>query len=524
MRFLNSLTSKYIFLSLILLTFIGIYVYNDIRFTQQMKGEARKINLASKQRMLTISMGFRTLLLTELSPSQEHILLNGIIKVMNEYEEVLYGIKYGSERLGLKPIPQDDKESISRIEELIKLWQQSQKPTLFTLMKLPKERKSESCGICHSAIRENLGKIDDLARSLERSYENDIRRFDRFRVYAFGFFLAVATFIFVYVRKNLVVPVVRLRDAVSECEKGNFVIADVKSRDEIGELSSSFNQMSRTLASAFDENRRLVEGLEEKVRDRTVRLEDAKLLAEEASRAKSDFLANVSHELRTPLSAVMGFSEIIRDGMAGPVTDEQKEYLTDIMESGQHLLDLINDILDLAKIEAGKMELEPGQFDLKEIIERSLIMFKEKAFRHRIEAEAEVDDAIGAIVADERRIKQVIFNLLSNSFKFTPDGGKITVRARRMLGEPEQIECSVEDTGMGIKEEDKSKLFRPFEQLDSTLTKAHGGTGLGLALCKRIVELHGGRIWVESEFGKGSRFIFTFPLRRELIGADSPKP
>lgn len=339
---------------------------------------------------------------------------------------------------------------------------------------------------------------------MEKDYENEIRQFDILRMYTLGFFLAVGIFIFLYVRRNLVMPVIVLRDAASEVEKGRYdVRVDVKGRDEIGELSRSFNQMTQALDATFKENNKLVE-----------RLEDAKFIAEAASRAKSDFLANVSHELRTPLNAVMGFSEIIRDGMVGPVTDEQKEYLNDIMESGQHLLDLINDILDLSKIEAGKMELDVSEFDFRELVERSLIMFKEKAFKHKIEAGCEVGEGIGNIVADERRLKQVLFNLLSNAFKFTPDGGNITVRARMIPGEPKQIECSVEDTGIGIKQEDMPRLFKPFEQLESVLTKEHPGTGLGLALCRKIVELHGGRIWVESEFGKGSRFIFVIPPGR----------
>lgn len=514
MKGFNSLTAKYIFLSLILLTLTGIYVYADILFTQHMKGEARKINLAGRERMLTLNMAFHTQLIIDLPPSDaEEMLMKRAERVMAEYEEVLYGIKNGSERLRLKPVPREDKEAISHINGLIDTWQNTQKPTMLTLMRLPVERKSEACGRCHSAIRENLGKLEELVRSLETSYEKDIKGRDRFRVYFFGFLLAAAIFIFIYVRRNLVMPVIRLRDAVSECEKGSFcTIADVKSRDEIGELSRGFNKMTKALSATFDENKRLVEGLEEKVRERTADLVEAKIIAETASRAKSDFLANVSHELRTPLNAVLGFSEIMRDGMVGPVTDEQKEYLTDIMESGQHLLDLINDILDLSKVEAGKMELEPSEFDFRELVERSLIMFKEKAFKHKMEAGYEAGDEIGTVVADERRLKQVLFNLLSNAFKFTPDGGRITVRARLIPGE--QIECSVEDSGIGIKEEDIPRLFKPFEQLEATLTKEHGGTGLGLALCKRIVELHGGRIWVESEFGKGSRFKFTFPLRR----------
>ncbi len=505
MKSFRSLTSRYIFISLILLSCIGVYIYAGFLFTQHLKGDERKMNLAGKERALTLNMAFHTLLIIELPPSPgENVLMGMAEKAMNEYEAILHGLKYGDPQLKLIPIPGRDKESVSNINILIDTWEKTQKPTFLSLMRLPVERKNESCGMCHSAIRDNMGKINDLVGSLEKDYENEIRQFDRVRMYTLGFFLAVGIFIFLYVRRNLVTPVIVLRDAASQVEKGNYdVRVDVTGRDEIGELSRSFNQMTQALDATFKENKKLVESLE-----------DAKLIAEAASRAKSDFLANVSHELRTPLNAVMGFSEIIRDGMVGPVTDEQKEYLNDIMESGQHLLDLINDILDLSKIEAGKMELDVSEFDFRELVERSLIMFKEKAFKHRIEAGCEVDEGIGNIVADERRLKQVLFNLLSNAFKFTPDRGNITVRARIIPGEPKKIECSVEDTGIGIKQEDMPRLFKPFEQLESVLTKEHPGTGLGLALCRKIVELHGGRIWVESEFGKGSRFIFIIPPGR----------
>lgn len=499
----KSITAKYLVISLVLLACMGIYVYAGFLFTQHLKGDEKKINLAGRERLLTLGMAFHTLLIIELPPSpDEDLLINKAEKTKKEYEEILYGLKYGNDLLDLKPIPKSDKDSTDNINALVDAWVKTQKPAMLELMRLPVERIGEACGTCHAAIRVNLGKINDLVASLERNYESQIRQFDRFRMYIVGFFLAVGLFIFLYVRKKLVMPVIRLRDAASRVGKGNFdVRVDVGSRDEIGELSQSFNQMVQALDASFNENKRLVDGLVE-----------ARLMAETASRAKSDFLANVSHELRTPLNAVLGFSEIMRDGMVGPVTDEQKEYLTDIMESGQHLLDLINDILDLSKVEAGKMELEPSEFDFRELVERSLIMFKEKAFKHKMEVGYEAGDEIGTVFADERRLKQVLFNLLSNAFKFTPDGGRIMVRARILPGE--QVECSVEDTGMGIKEEDIPRLFKPFEQLETTLTKVHGGTGLGLALCKRIVELHGGRIWAESEFGKGSRFKFTFPLRR----------
>ncbi|MDD5072618.1 MAG: PAS domain-containing sensor histidine kinase [Candidatus Omnitrophica bacterium] len=237
----------------------------------------------------------------------------------------------------------------------------------------------------------------------------------------------------------------------------------------------------------------------------------AKEAAESANKAKSSFLANMSHELRTPLNAIIGFSELMKDGSVGPLTDKQKEYLDYVWESGKHLLSLINDILDLSKVEAGKMELELGEFDLKELLKKSFIFISEKATKHGITLSADVSEGVGVIKADERKIKQVIFNLLSNAMKFTPDGGKIGIDAKKT--DKREILVCVWDTGIGIEARDNHKIFSEFEQVDSEYSRKYAGTGLGMPLSKKFVELHGGKMWFESEGkGKGTRFYFTLPL------------
>jgi signal transduction histidine kinase len=230
---------------------------------------------------------------------------------------------------------------------------------------------------------------------------------------------------------------------------------------------------------------------------------------EAASRHKSEFLANMSHELRTPLNAILGFSEILAERMFGEINEKQAEYIGDILQSGQHLLSLINDILDLSKIEAGRMELELGEFNLPSTIESTLTLVRERAVRHGIELGATVDESLGIVRADERKVKQVLLNLLSNALKFTPEGGRIDVRAAVRDGTAEIL---VTDTGVGISPEDQEAVFEEFRQV-GTASKKVEGTGLGLAIARKCIDLHGGRMWVESQVGTGSTFAFTLPLQ-----------
>jgi signal transduction histidine kinase len=215
----------------------------------------------------------------------------------------------------------------------------------------------------------------------------------------------------------------------------------------------------------------------------------------------------MSHELRTPLNAIIGFSQVLRQRLFGPINEKQEEYLDDILSSGNHLLELINDVLDLSKIEAGQVELEVASFSLREALERGVVMVREPATEHGVRLSLEPAPNVDLIDGDERRVRQVVFNLLSNAVKFTPEGGSVVVASAQVDGE---VQVSVTDTGPGIAAKDRERIFEEFQQTDVGVQQREG-TGLGLALSKRLVELHGGRIWVESEPGHGSRFVFTLP-------------
>jgi signal transduction histidine kinase len=272
-------------------------------------------------------------------------------------------------------------------------------------------------------------------------------------------------------------------------------------RKEAGSFSAEVVNLLQTFATQSAlaiQNARLFREIEDKSRQ-----------IEAASRHKSEFLANMSHELRTPLNAIIGFSEVLGERLFGELNEKQAEYTDDILTSGRHLLSLINEILDLSKVEAGRMELEVATFDLPLAIDNARTFVRERAIKHGINLDVTVDERLGDFVGDERKIKQILLNLLSNAVKFTPEGGRIGINARQTNG---AVEISVSDTGIGIAPEDQATIFEEFRQVGGDYAHKKEGTGLGLTLAKKFVELHGGKIWVESEVGKGSTFTFTLPV------------
>ncbi len=250
--------------------------------------------------------------------------------------------------------------------------------------------------------------------------------------------------------------------------------------------------------------------LEKKVEERTKELRQANIALEKANRLKSEFLATMSHELRTPLNAIIGFAEVLRDEVIGPLNGDQKGCLDDIHSSGQHLLSMINNILDFTKIEAGKFELKYEEFSLETVIAEVLHAISEFSDKKGISIHTHIHANIPHLVADKIKFKQIMFNLLSNAVKFTAKNGTITINVKLV---EQYVQIGVSDTGIGIKSEDIDKLFKPFFQLDSSYSRRYEGTGLGLVLTKHLVELHGGKIWVESDYGKGSTFTFTLPVK-----------
>jgi signal transduction histidine kinase/DNA-binding response OmpR family regulator len=341
-------------------------------------------------------------------------------------------------------------------------------------------------------------------------------------------FLVLSTLAIYVISRRITRPVKQLTDRAKKIADGFLdQVIPVHSRDEIGQLALSFNNMTWALKGNISEKERVLvelqelnQTLEDRIRQRTAEIEAINKQLLEATRHKSEFLANMSHELRTPLNAVIGFSEILLDRGLGDLNSKQKEYLHDIMTSGLDLLSLINDILDLSKVEAGRMELDLNTFDLPMLLDNTLRFVKERASRHGIQLTLEVDERLGDFNGDERKVKQVLLNLLSNALKFTPDGGRIILKTSPADG---LTQISVSDTGIGIATENLQQIFEEFQQIRGDHEGKGEGTGLGLALAKKFVELHGGTIWVESVVGRGSTFTFTLPMRAPVEKAtESP--
>jgi signal transduction histidine kinase len=297
--------------------------------------------------------------------------------------------------------------------------------------------------------------------------------------------------------RTFAAPILRVQRGAARIGAGDLSARiDVQSGDEIEALAGEFNKMAAQLEE-------YTSGLERMVSEKTAQLE-------QANRHKSEFLTNMSHELRTPLNAIIGFSDVLREQYFGRLNDKQMEYARDIHESGQHLLSLINDILDLSKIEAGRMDLDLSRCHLPTTIENALVLVRERALKQNLTLKADIAPDLGDFIADERKLKQVLINLLSNAVKFSHLNGWVLVTATRGTKE---VVISVQDTGAGIAAEDQTAIFEEFHQLRTSGSAKQEGTGLGLTLARRFVELHGGRIWVQSELGQGATFSFTLPER-----------
>jgi signal transduction histidine kinase len=322
-------------------------------------------------------------------------------------------------------------------------------------------------------------------------------------------FFALSTVAIYAFSRRITRPIKQLTDEAEKIAAGQrSVKVEIDSRDEIGRLANSFNEMVTSLQENEAALQRHAEELERRVKERTQELQTANLELEAASRHKSQFLASMSHELRTPLNAILGYTELIVDQIYGEVPERIRDVLERVDKSGRHLLGLINDVLDLSKIEAGELTLSLSDYSMKEVVQTVITAVESLAAEKKLALKVAVAPDLSPGRGDERRIVQVLLNLVGNAIKFT-EVGEVRIQAQAADG---AFLVSVSDTGSGIALGDQQKIFEEFQQIDDSATKTKGGTGLGLAIAKRIVEMHGGRIWVESTPGQGSTFWFTVPV------------
>lgn len=399
----------------------------------------------------------------------------------------LHQFRYDLERLQF--VTKDEAELFSKIrdqhEQLIQVITRMVELTRgLEITKANQIRNTKIVPLADSLERLTNEMVNRAEADIETKVDESKRAYFMSRWVVIGFAvgsIGLAILLGYAVSSSLMGPVMLMDKQLGQIASGDFSKqVDVPNRDELGTLANNLNRMNNELSLLY-------------------------LQLETANRHKSEFLASASHELRTPLNAIIGFSGILKKRMFGDLNEKQAEYVEDIYASGNHLLSLINDLLDLAKVESGRIELDVKQFDLPAALENSITLLRERANRHGILIDLAIDEGLSSFMGDERKLKQIMLNLLSNAVKYTADGGRIGVKAGPADG---GVQISVSDTGVGIKPEDQQAIFEEFRQVGDDSHKREG-TGLGLTLTKKLVELHGGRIRVESEVGKGSTFTFT---------------
>ena len=463
---------------LIIFGFVVIQVLSGINHRSEELSQLRRKVAAFRQLQHDTTAQLYSVTSALLSP--EDPMLESALRQLNEFRYDLERLQFVTrdEVELVKRIGKEHEQLVQIITKVVELTRQHE----FT--KANELRLTKTVPLADTLERLTNEMVNRAEADMETKVDESNRAYMTSRWVVIGFAIGsigLAILLGYAVASSLTAPVMLMDKQLRQIASGDFSKrVDVPNRDELGTLADNLNHMNNELRSLYQQ-------------------------IEAASRHKSEFLASASHELRTPLNAIIGFSGILKKRMFGDLNEKQAEYVEDIYTSGNHLLSLINDLLDLAKVESGRIELDVKQFDLPSALENSITLLRERANRHGILIDLAIDERLSSFMGDERKLKQIMLNLLSNAVKFTPDGGRINVKAGPV---DVRVQISVSDTGVGVKPEDQQVIFEEFRQVGDDSHKREG-TWLGLTLTKRLIELHGGRIQVESEAGKGSTFTFT---------------
>lgn len=466
---------------LILFGIIGMQVLNSVNLQVEDLTKLHRKTAAFRQ--LQHDTTSQLYLVTTALVSPDDRLLGSALRQMHQFRYDLERVQFvteDEETLFLK-IQEEHEKLIDVMQQVVALIKEGKTTEAFDL------RLEKATPLADRLERLTNEIVNRAETDMMTKIDESNKAYDTSRKVVVGIVVAsilLALFLGYTISSSLMNPVKQFDKRLKQIASGDFsqhVI--VSNRDELGTLADNLNRMNDELKELY------------------FRLETA-------NRHKSEFLAHMSHELRTPLNAIIGFSQMLSEQYFGELNEKQMEYALDIHSSGQHLLSLINDILDLSKIDAGRMELDKSEFSVPMAIENALTLIKERAVRHAITIELHMEESLNTFYGDERKFKQILVNLLSNAVKFTPDEGCIVIDAKE---EDNSVVISVRDNGVGISKEDQAKVFEEFRQVGDDGKLASEGTGLGLTLSRRFVELHGGKIWVESEPGMGATFSFSLP-------------
>lgn len=504
-RRIGGLQLKAALILFLLLSLNAIMLGTAFNVSRLLRDDARTINVAGSLRFRSVELAHLVEIYVNslgLKPGEETRTRERIQNKLKEFIRLLYGLRDGNLEFDLPPAR--DPSVIQALNKNIREWLEEILPRLSLYLASPQEARFFVVNL-EEQFSNYVRAVNQTVKVLEEYSAGKVRAYHRLQYLFLALTLVVAALGVYLVYRLIQKPAMEILDGMKAMAAGDLSRrVNLASRDEMGELASGFNLMAARLQE-------LHSGLEQKVAERTAELQEKNLQLEAATRHKSEFLANMSHELRTPLNSIIGFSELLEDETFGPLNEKQKDYVCNVVTSGRHLLTLINDILDLSKVEAGKMELRSEEFLLSDALSSIIGTVQTLAAKKETILDVKQDPELTHLFADLSKFKQIMYNLLSNAIKFTPEKGRVEIEARR---EQSQVLISVHDSGIGIRPEDQERIFLEFQQIESGNGRKPEGTGLGLALTKRFVQMHGGTIWVQSQPGQGATFTFTLPLSK----------